>query len=189
MRRGRFVGTVFESIQSATGNPLVDEAMILIAVYLILIIPVSLIAIWLLGHKRASFVIFTVTVVAIIAAQGLGQLYAHPPPHLQGYETLLENDPGNAFPSNHASAIFGFAFGVVYLRWHRLGIMALALAILLGFARVYTGLHFPLDIVGGIAAAVIGVGIVAFARPYVDRLGDLAISIESRLWSIVPLGR
>lgn len=172
---------MFETIQSATGNPLLDELMVHIAVYLILLIPLSLIALWLLDHKHPAICIFTTTVLAIATAQVLGLGYYHDPPHLQGYETILENDPENAFPSNHASAIIGFALGVLYTRYARFAAVAVAAALLITTARVYTGLHFPLDIAGGALAGIVGLGLVVLTRPYVDRFADVAIAIEQTL--------
>ena len=181
---------LFETIQSWTGDPVLDELMVLIATYLILIIPLSLIALWLVGHRRRSFTIFVITVAAIAIAQLLGLGFYHDPPHLQGYETILENDPENAFPSNHAASIFGFAAGTIYVRYRRFAGIALAFALLIGFARVYTGLHFPIDIAGGALAAALAVAVLVPSRPVVEsvfvRIRALDDAIRERIPGIDP---
>jgi membrane-associated phospholipid phosphatase len=59
-----------------------------------------------------------------------------------------------AFPSGHTSTAFACA---VVLAWAspRLAVPMLVLALAIGFSRVYVGVHWPLDIVGGIALGVL----------------------------------
>ena len=79
------------------------------------------------------------------------------------YETLSEADPllrasvGYSFPSGHAATSFAGAVILGYL-FRRALPGLLALAVLVAFSRVYVGVHYPLDILGG---AVIG-ALVAF---------------------------
>ena len=172
---------MFDAIQSATGHPLLDAVMIIVALLLILVIPLTLIALWLGGWKHPAFVVFATSFTAILIAQVLGLGYYHDPPHLQGYETLLENDPENAFPSNHTAAIAGFALGLLYMRFRFLAWLGVAAAGLIAFARIYTGLHFPIDIAGGLLAGFLALAVVVLVRPYVDRLAEGAITLESML--------
>jgi undecaprenyl-diphosphatase len=74
---------------------------------------------------------------------------------------LRSMDTGNGFPSGHTMAITIIMFTLLpYLpkmwRW----IVPVPI-ILVGFARVYLGVHAPLDIVGGFA---VGLGVVSFVR-------------------------
>ena len=71
-----------------------------------------------------------------------------------GDVTLLFYPPTDpSFPSN--SAAVGFAFGMgAWFGNRKAALVILFLAILWTFARVYCGVHYPLDIVGG---AVIGI--------------------------------
>jgi undecaprenyl-diphosphatase len=71
---------------------------------------------------------------------------------------------GQSFPSDHATAAFGLALATFALLSRRWGAALFVLALLIGFARVYVGIHYPGDIGGGLLAAVIGVGVVAL--PY-----------------------
>lgn len=53
-----------------------------------------------------------------------------------------------SFPSSHAANIAGLMilFGLRYRRWM---IAALMLAFLVGYSRLYLGLHYPSDVLGG----------------------------------------
>ncbi len=56
----------------------------------------------------------------------------------------------NSFPSDHAAVQFGLACAI-YRAWPALGRLAFAWAVLLNGARIYLGVHFPSDILGGAA--------------------------------------
>jgi membrane-associated phospholipid phosphatase len=60
----------------------------------------------------------------------------------------------NSFPSDHAAVQFGLA-AVLYLVRPALGRWAFGWALLLNIGRVYLGVHFPTDITGGGALAVL----------------------------------
>lgn len=81
-----------------------------------------------------------------------------------------------ATPSTHATVMFFVAFALVLhrgLRWQ--GVVAFALACIVGWARIYVGVHFPLDIGAGLllgaAAAVLLAGLWAVRPSGWARLG------------------
>ncbi len=75
---------------------------------------------------------------------------------LENMHQLLPED-GSSFPSGHASFYFALAMAV-YLYNKKAGYIYLILAGLMGIARIFVGVHWPLDIVAG---AVLGV-VVAY---------------------------
>lgn len=65
----------------------------------------------------------------------------------------------SCFPSDTAALYFALAMGVMAVS-RRLGLVAMALAVTASFARVYTGVHYPTDILtGGLIGVVVFVGI------------------------------
>lgn len=81
----------------------------------------------------------------------------------------------SSFPSDHAAVQFGLA-AVIYLARPRLGVLAFAWALLLNVARIYLGIHFPTDVVGG---AALGMMLVVLARrPWGQRGGAWLLGWE-----------
>ena len=78
-------------------------------------------------------------------------IVARPRPYRMMEElTILIPEPGEySFPSGHTSS--SFAAGVVlYLMLpKKYGIPAMVLAFLIGISRLYVGVHYPTDVLGG----------------------------------------
>ena len=72
-------------------------------------------------------------------------------------------DPG--FPSDHA-VMAGAATAGLWLVHRNLGALAALAAVVMGFARVYVGAHYPLDVLAGYAlGAAVGIAGYALTRP------------------------
>ncbi len=85
--------------------------------------------------------------------------HARPYVVLSNIHLLAKRDPKQfyaSFPSGHAIFFFSVATAV-YLVDKRLGIAFYVLALVLSFAKIYTGVHWPSDILaGGILGIIIG---------------------------------
>jgi undecaprenyl-diphosphatase len=98
-------------------------------------------------------------------------IYFHPRPFMVGLgRTLLAHGPETSFPSDHATLAFSVALSFLCVKDLRVGIPLLLLALFSGFSRVYTGLHFPLDIVGSFGVSLMAAMVVIAMRKPVDRL-------------------
>ncbi len=94
---------------------------------------------------------FASAALAYVMRLGIGTIVGRIRPFaaLPDVHRLIEVDHVNAsFPSGHASLTFALAF-VVFRRDRDWGIAFLILAALVGAGRVFVGVHFPADIVGG----------------------------------------
>lgn len=83
------------------------------------------------------------------------------PELLRGGSAAAETGPGPAFPSGHAQSaatFWGLAAVLARRRWF--AVLAVAIVLLVGTSRIYLGVHWPVDVLGGLA---IGLGIVGVA--------------------------
>ncbi|GHA62895.1 phosphatase PAP2 family protein [Streptomyces termitum] len=68
----------------------------------------------------------------------------------QGLEVLVGGKTDYSFVSDHATMAMALAVGL-FVAHRRFGLAAIGLALAEGFARVYMGVHYPTDVVGGFA--------------------------------------
>ena len=73
---------------------------------------------------------------------------------LQDVHLLFYRPIDSSFPSNPAAVTFAIAMGI-WLWNKRLGSVFFGMALLLGFSRVYAGVHYPLDVVGGALVGIV----------------------------------
>lgn len=87
---------------------------------------------------------------------------------------LVSRSSDFSFPSDHAVMAGAVAAGVI-LTNRRLGAITAVAAMVLAFARVYVGAHFPFDVIAGVlfGAAVCTVGYLAVRRLIVRAVGGL----------------
>ncbi|MDR2047091.1 MAG: phosphatase PAP2 family protein [Clostridiales bacterium] len=86
---------------------------------------------------------------------------------------LLVDPPSNfSFPSGHSASVFAFAVPIFQF-YKKLGIPALVIAALVAFSRAYLYVHYPTDILAGIAVgALIGAcSAAAVKRVFLKKLG------------------
>lgn len=128
-----------------------------------------------LGRVAASLWAPIGALLAIAVNQPIATAVAEPRPHTVLPHALMVVSPSTdySFPSDHAVMAGAVAVGVL-LANRRLGLITAALAVLMAFARVYVGAHFPLDVVAGllVGAAVAWVS-NAVAGRWVRRLVEL----------------
>jgi undecaprenyl-diphosphatase len=67
---------------------------------------------------------------------------------------LVHVPDSGSFPSGHASMAFACATVLAWMR-PRLALPAFALAVGIAWSRVYVGVHWPLDVLGGAALGVV----------------------------------
>jgi membrane-associated phospholipid phosphatase len=95
--------------------------------------------------------------LALAASEVIAAITAHPRPFMVGLSPMyVPHDVEGSFPSAHTSLMLAVAATLLRVQGTRAGGASLAgLALLTGWARVYLGLHFPMDIAGSVAVAAL----------------------------------
>ncbi|HEX7354645.1 MAG TPA: phosphatase PAP2 family protein [Mycobacteriales bacterium] len=159
---------LFRDINNLSGNGAWDAVMKFSAQYLIFLAAavVALLCLDRLRRRRLTPIVATAAGLALTYLLGRlgGALYSERRPfQAHSVHQLITHASGQSFPSDHATAAFGLALVAFAFLSRPWGVVLFLLALLIGFARVYVGVHYPGDIGGGLLAAVVGVGIVALA--------------------------
>jgi undecaprenyl-diphosphatase len=68
----------------------------------------------------------------------------------EGLEVLVSGKTDYSFVSDHATITMAMAAGL-FVANRKFGLLGIALALLEGFCRVYMGVHYPTDVIGGFA--------------------------------------
>ncbi|WP_260986470.1 phosphatase PAP2 family protein [Paenibacillus xylanexedens] len=106
----------------------------------------------------------------------------HPRPFVEGpVHQLVAHVPDPSFPSKHASFVFALAAASFFIG-RRFGLWMLLLAVLTGVSRVYVGVHYPGDILGGFLLGSLISVILITTRNYTKSIPDFFINIHRRVF-------
>jgi len=180
--------TVFFWINGLAGHVAwIDDVIRILScdLFLPVVTIIALIAVWFSGRNTADRTRNQYGVMCSLASMGIANLLificnAILNDRLRPFEAFPDkvhlifyqpSDP--SFPSNAAAASFALATGIwVYNR--KLGYLLSIPALIISFGRIYMGVHYPLDIIGGFALAILATGIVAavmkLGRPILERV-------------------
>jgi undecaprenyl-diphosphatase len=162
--------TLFNDIHGLAGNGTLDAVMRFSAQYLLFVV-VGVLGLLLLARLRSDGLRQAVRdalwpATGLLLSYALGLLAAALHPEARPFTThprvhpLIPHHPGQAFPSDHSTAAFAVALVVLAFLSRRIGLTLLATAALIGFSRVYVGVHYPADILASLVASILGVGVV-----------------------------
>jgi len=140
----------------------------------VLMAPVLLSCLWIWGPpaRRAALI---ATAAGVLAGQGinllLGLAWFEPRPFMAGIgHTWLDHVADNGFPSDHATLAWSLGLGLALTgasrRW---GAVACLVGLATGWARVYLGVHFPLDVLASIPVGLLAAGFASTLLPPVRR--------------------
>lgn len=173
--------TLFHIINGMAGrSPVLDSTGIFAAKYVIYIFGAYLAYLWLVKNQHLQEVLFT----GYAALIGMGinvfitLFYFHPRPFMIPTGTLLiAHASESSFPSDHATIMFSLSLMLLtFKELRRTGVVFLMLSCISGLARVYSGLHFPMDIAGSLLAALLSMGILLALKKYLIPFNRILIS-------------
>jgi len=154
--------------QYAGINPRLDNIAIISAHYMPLTFVILLFYLFNKGNKYREITLYSIYAVLIGFALSLviWLFYFHPRPFMVPLGTpLFPFPPETSFPSDHTIFIISIALTMGYFRETRkLRAFFIVLGLIGGFSRVFCGIHFPLDIFGGILIALIVSALIYYFR-------------------------
>ncbi|MHB8660806.1 MAG: phosphatase PAP2 family protein [Minisyncoccota bacterium] len=114
---------------------------------------------WPAQKRMALFALPSALLTYLLGLFG-GYLYYDPRPFIVGHFTpLLTHAADNGFPSDHT--LLASALAMIGFYWNRwLGVGLWVIAIVIAVARVYVGVHHPVDVLASMIFAIIGVSTI-----------------------------
>lgn len=137
--------------------PWLIDATRIVANDLAYLIPVLLSGMWLFdGIERRSVALraFVVAMLALGLNQIVGSLWPHPRPFAMGLgQAWAPHVADSSFPSDHMTLFASIGLSLVLGRERLFGWLTLTIGLVVAWARIVLGLHFPLDMLGAVATA------------------------------------
>ena len=152
--------------------------------YLIYILPIFLIIFWFYGAKtkKAGLTAFFSAGLAFAFANIIGRLINRPRPFELGtVHELFFHRPTYSFPSDHAAVLFAVAFALYFVGFRKLFWLMLILAIIISFARIATGVHFPSDVFSGAILGFLAAWVIWLLERPLDYIYNFLILIARKL--------
>jgi len=134
--------------------------------------------------RRYALPIGLATALAgFLLSDGLKALIPRNRPSLLPFAHPQEAIYYHSFPSGHTASSFGLAIMALMLTWRRpdcrwIGLAAIFWSSLVALSRIYRGVHWPTDVLGGICCGLLGAG---FAYLILDHFNLVPANADPKL--------
>jgi undecaprenyl-diphosphatase len=169
--------TLFEFINITLANPVTDLVMPVITngyYWVVPTIAAALVIVWKEG-KRGMWLLAGMALVIALCDQTAAHLikpvvHRTRPCHVvAGVHLLVGCSDAHSFPSAHATNWFGGAVWMAY-GFPRLAGIFYTVAFLVAISRVFVGVHYPFDVLGGaVIGSALALVVIAAAKKLSNR--------------------
>lgn len=143
------------------------DGAIAVAQALVYLVPVLLLGLWIFGRAFQRLAAVSALVAgggALLVNQLVALAWYRPRPFAAGIgHSFLRHVADSSFPSDHVTVLAATGFALWSSgawRTRPLGVVLLGAALVVGWARVLLGIHYPGDVVGGFAVGALAVAIL-----------------------------
>jgi len=175
---------LFALVNASSNSPHWQLALaVWVAQWLIWCLPLAVAAAWFRGGQEDCSNLLEM-LLATLLALGLAQVITHAWPQPRPFmlhlgRQLLVHDADPGLPSDHVTVFWSIASAAIIGKRFRLwGLVLFPLGLLVGWSRVFVGVHFPFDVLAALPVAAAG---AMLARALRRQLRP-AYVLASRTW-------
>lgn len=142
-----------------------DKLMIFGSEYLIYLMIILMIVLSIrkgIKNKKALLLALLAIPISVLLIKAIHIFFVEQRPFVQYHlSPIIAQKTDASFPSRHAtiSAVIAFAYTYFKSKWAPLFLL---LMLWVGSSRIFVGVHFPIDIIGGFVVAAISLAIALF---------------------------
>lgn len=169
----------------AGSNAILDRIAVFTASDLIFLIVLGAVVWWFLplardAGKRAAIAAAAAVVGGLVLSVVVEHVLFVPRPFVaHQVHLLVSHAPDASFPSDHATVAFAVAGTAMVRRMPGRWLLLIAAA-LVAVARVFVGLHYPADVIGGAVIGSAGAVALIWLDPWLALPSSLAIGLARR---------
>jgi undecaprenyl-diphosphatase len=149
------------------------QVAVFVACWWVVAIPILLFLLWRRSLERRREEILLVCgslVFSMVISSIIRSIWVHPRPFMDGIgHAWIYHVSNGSIPSNHATVFFTLGFSLLAIGRRSMGALALLAGVLVGAARVFLGVHYPLDIIGACVVSGVACVVVLVSMRYVFR--------------------
>ena len=119
-----------------------------------------------LGIIASTSIVYNLIIVNLILKNFIGRI--RPYEVIEKLTILVGEQSDKSFPSGHTSIAFAFVSVTWFLLPKKYSVPMTVFASLIAFTRMYIGVHYPTDILGGIAAGILCGCLAIFTFNYIE---------------------